>query len=110
MPGLLRSADVLKPEPAIRIFPFALEHMLSIMNDITFLDPGELVDGELELVPEAQLPADPEQVALPVYQFAMRKAGSDEKIGEIGLRIGTPLSHKGHLWYRVQQAISYETV
>lgn len=28
----------------------------------------------------------------------MRKVGSDENIGEIGLKIGTPPAHKGYFW------------
>jgi RimJ/RimL family protein N-acetyltransferase len=60
-----------------------------------------LIDGELELVLEAKLPGDPEQAAPPAYKFAMRRTGTDEKIGEIGLKIGTPPAHKGHFWYRV---------
>lgn len=74
---------------------------LSMTDEMNFLDPGELVDGDLELALEAELPAAPEQAAPPAYKFAMRKVGSDEKIGEIGLKIGMPSAHKGHFWYKV---------
>jgi predicted acetyltransferase len=66
-----------------------------------FLDPGRLVDGELELVLVATLPADPGKGLLPAYKFDMRRVGDDVKVGEIGLKIGTPPDHLGHIWYRV---------
>ena len=75
--------------------------MWSTMNDAAHIDPGELADGELELVLEDRLPADADRGYLPAYRFAMRKAGSDDRIGEIGLKIGEPPPHLGHIWYRV---------
>jgi len=66
-----------------------------------FHDPGVLIDGDLELVLQARLPPDPAKGRLPAYRFAMRSVGSLEKIGEIGLKIGTPPAHLGHIWYRV---------
>ena len=70
-------------------------------KDDIFLNPGKLVDGDLELVLEAKLPADHEKGYMPAYKFAMREPGKDAKIGEIGLKIGTPPNHMGHIWYRV---------
>ena len=66
-----------------------------------YLDPGKLVDADLELLLEAELPADPQQGNPPAYKFALRRVGDEQKIGEIGLRIGDPPQHKGHIWYRV---------
>jgi tagatose 1,6-diphosphate aldolase len=71
------------------------------MNDGTHLDPGELVDDDLELVLEEKLPADWSRGYPPAYRFAMRKVGGERKIGEIGLKIGEPPPHLGHIWYRV---------
>jgi len=71
------------------------------MSDLTYLDPGELVDGDLELVLEERLATDSNRGYLPAYRFAMRKLGSEGKAGEIGLRIGEPPPHLGHIWYRV---------
>jgi tagatose 1,6-diphosphate aldolase len=68
---------------------------------VTFLDPGELVDDDLWLVIEGELAADPERGYPPAYKFAMRNVGSEGKIGEIGLKIGEPPPHLGHIWYRV---------
>jgi len=66
-----------------------------------FLDPGRLADGDLELALAATLPANPEKGLLPAYKFDMRRVGDNAKVGEIGLKIGTPPNHLGHLWYRV---------
>jgi len=66
-----------------------------------FHDPGVLIDGDLELILEAHLPPDPTKGKLPAYRFAMRRIDDSRKIGEIGLKIGTPPAHLGHIWYRV---------
>jgi tagatose 1,6-diphosphate aldolase len=71
------------------------------MDNVTYLDPGELVDDDLELVLEEKLAADSKRGHLPVYKFAMRKVGSEGKVGEIGLKIGEPPPHLGHISYRV---------
>jgi RimJ/RimL family protein N-acetyltransferase len=70
-------------------------------DDMRFLDPGRLVDGELELALAERLPANPEKGFLPAYKFDMRRVGDSTKVGEIGLKIGTPPNHLGHIWYRV---------
>jgi tagatose 1,6-diphosphate aldolase len=71
-------------------------------DHVIYLDPGELVDGDLALALEATLAADPARGHhLPAYRFAMRRAGSKTKVGEIGLKIGEPPQHLGHIWYRV---------
>ena len=71
------------------------------MDNVTYLDPGELVDDDLRLVLEKKLAGDWERGYLPAYRFAMRKFRSEDKIGEIGLKIGEPPPHLGHIWYRV---------
>lgn len=64
-------------------------------------DIGKLIDGDLELVLEEHLAADPSKGYLPAYKFAMHQSGYQTKIGEIGLKIGTPPNHLGHVWYQV---------
>ena len=66
-----------------------------------FLDPGRLVDGELELVLAETLPAGFKKGFLPVYKFDMHSVDDSTKVGEIGLKIGTPPNHLGHISYRV---------
>ena len=63
------------------------------MSNVIYVNPGELVDDDLELVLKKKLAADPEHGHfLPAYKFAML---------EIGLKIGEPPPHLGHIWYRV---------
>ncbi|MBN1247498.1 MAG: GNAT family N-acetyltransferase [Anaerolineae bacterium] len=68
---------------------------------MTFFDPGRLADGDLELTLAETLSANPKKGFLPAYRFDMRRAGDNAKVGEIGLKIGTPPNHLGHIWYRV---------
>ncbi len=68
-----------------------------------FLDPGKLVDGDLELVCVATKPADDYRGLLPYYVFEMRVRG--EKAGSLNLRIGdTPMIvlYAGHIGYGVE--------
>jgi len=67
----------------------------------TYYDPGRLVDADLELILEERLPGDASKGHLPAYRFAMHQIGKETKIGEIGLKIGSPPNHLGHLWFRV---------
>ncbi|MBN1401079.1 MAG: GNAT family N-acetyltransferase [Anaerolineae bacterium] len=53
-----------------------------------FLDPGRLVDGDLELVLVAKLPADPIRGWVPCYHFEMRRTGFGTRLGSIRLRVG----------------------
>jgi len=77
--------------------------VLSMKEESTYFDPGTLVDADLELVLEETLPSgvkDGYQYP-PAYRFAMRRVGTEQKIGEIGLKAGENHKHKGHFWYRV---------
>lgn len=70
-----------------------------------FLDPGPLVNGDLELVLEEQRPAEPARGYVPVYRFRMAPAGGNEKLGSIDLRVGNPFSmvlYGGHIGYGVE--------
>lgn len=51
-----------------------------------FLEVEELVDGDLQLVLIAQVPANEERCFVPLYKFEMKVGG--ETVGEIKLRIG----------------------
>jgi len=73
------------------------------MDASVFLAPGALLDGDLALALEATRPANPGRGFLPAYRFAMRRCGSDTTVGEIGLKIGQPPDHLGHVWYRVSK-------
>lgn len=70
-----------------------------------FLNPGRLVDGDLELVLAKKTPADPVKGYVPGYEFEMRHPGESTAIGTIRLRIGTPaeLRYPGHIGYEVKQ-------
>ena len=53
-----------------------------------FLEPGQLVDGELKLRLDKKLPADPFHDHVPAYLFHMIHRVSGKKMGRISLRIG----------------------
>lgn len=69
-----------------------------------FLDPGRLVDGDLELVLAGQYPADPVKGWVPSYKFQMAHAGLGTPVGRIDLRVGETrdiLMYAGHIGYEV---------
>lgn len=73
------------------------------MSDFKFIDPGPLVDDELELVLIESSPADPGLAWMPGYVFEMRVGGKNA--GRINLRIGNPMkivNHCGHIGYGVK--------
>lgn len=72
--------------------------------DFTFLEPGELVEGDLRLllVESGFKPAT--HPLFPYYRFEMRNALTDATMGRITLRIGngeTVLRFPGHLGFEV---------
>jgi tagatose 1,6-diphosphate aldolase len=70
-----------------------------------FHNPGELIDGDLQLVLEEMNPADPAKGFVPAYQFKMVLVGHEEKIGGINLRIGNTehlVKYNGHIGYGVE--------
>ncbi len=72
------------------------------MSDFRFLNPGPLVDGELELVLVGTHPGDPARARVPYYHFEMRVGG--KKAGALNLRVGnTPyiVLYGGHIGYGV---------
>ena len=70
-------------------------------TEFTFRDPGELVDGDLQLVLVRKHPGDPARGYVPEYIFDMRRVGHPGRIGEIALKIGDLLEYVGHLQYCV---------
>jgi predicted acetyltransferase len=70
-----------------------------------FHDPGELIDGDLQLVLEETHPANSAKGLAPEYRFKMVLAGQEEKIGGINLRIGNTerlTKYSGHVGYGVE--------
>lgn len=69
------------------------------MAEFEFLDPGPLVDGDLELVLAEQRPADPAKNRTPAYTFRMQLHGVEEA-GRINLCIGNQealVRYGGHI-------------
>lgn len=74
-----------------------------------FREFGRLTDGVVELRVEAKDPADPGKDLVPCYRFAVARAGSTAKIGEVRLRVGrveaTPsLLTSGQVGYEIDEA------
>jgi tagatose 1,6-diphosphate aldolase len=72
---------------------------------IRFLQPGELVEGDLELVLRRTVPADPVKRYSPWYEFEMRHPGKPVVMGLIRLRIDSAraLRYPGHIGYEVKR-------
>ena len=68
-----------------------------------FVDVPDFSDGVIRLVCTAKHPAIPEKKFVPSYDFAVYQA--DDKIGEVGLRIGysEQLYYAGHIWYGIDK-------
>ena len=75
-----------------------------MIDDFQFLDPGELIDGELQLILKEKKPADPAKGFVPAYVFEMVLTGTDTVVGSINLRIGNTehlVRYGGHIGYGV---------
>lgn len=71
-----------------------------------FLDPGRLVDDDLELALVECHPGDPLRGLSPAYFFFMKRAGTPTIMGGISLRIGNDedlLLYYGHIGYGVDE-------
>ena len=74
-------------------------------SDFQWMNPGELVDGDLRLFLVEKRPADPSRGYVPAYRFEMRRTGMPGKIGTIDLRVGDTYAlrmYGGHLAYGVE--------
>ncbi len=69
-----------------------------------FINPGRLVDSDLELVLVKKTPADAVKGYVPGYEFEMRRFGEATVLGSIRLRIGSAagLRYPGHIGYEVK--------
>lgn len=73
-------------------------------SNFKFLEPGVLVDGDLKLVLEKCVPADPSKNYVPAYEFKMCVGDSSDKIGHVNFRAGSTselIFIGGHLGYGV---------
>jgi tagatose 1,6-diphosphate aldolase len=71
-----------------------------------FLEPGELRDGELQLILTERVPANPAKRHVPAYNFTMTIAERGDVVGEIGLRLGDSdfvIRYAGQLGYGVDE-------
>jgi len=69
-----------------------------------FIDPGKLVDGDLELVLAGRFPGDPGRGWAPAYHFQMVHAADGTPLGRIDLRVGNThdiVMYAGHIGYEV---------
>ena len=74
-------------------------------EDFTFLDPGELADGDLKLVVARNVPADPVKGHVPAYEFEMRSHPGGTVMGNLRFRVGdadTVLKYPCHVGYDVK--------
>ncbi len=71
-----------------------------------FLDPGKLVDEELELLLVKTYPEDPSRGFSPAYKFIMTIHSQGGDVGQIQLRVGNTEHihlYAGHLGYSVME-------
>jgi tagatose 1,6-diphosphate aldolase len=70
-----------------------------------FLDPGRLIDDDLELVLIARRPDDSIKGWAPSYEFEMQRRGGGASLGSISLRVGDSEHlrlYAGHVGYGVR--------
>ncbi len=75
------------------------------MSNFKFLDPGKLIDDELELKLIKTSPANEERGYVPVYDFEMSNCETGDKMGSINLRIGynENIHFGGNIGYEVDE-------
>ena len=74
------------------------------MSEFLWREPGELTDGELTLALVRRTQAEPSRGYVPAYWFEMRRTGTDERMGNIELRVGDTFRlrmYGGHIAYGV---------
>ena len=74
-------------------------------DKLKFIDPGDLIDGDLELILMRKTQAIPAKRYVPGYEFEMRHPGRTFAMGTIRLRIGSAakLHYPGHIGYEVKK-------
>jgi tagatose 1,6-diphosphate aldolase len=72
-------------------------------TEFEFLDPGELIDDDLELVLAYRFGGNPERGFVPSYEFHMQRVGQNRRIGGLSLRVGDTehIIYVGHIGYGV---------
>lgn len=78
----------------------------SDMNEpFKFLDPGRLIDDDLELVLVKKVPANKKKGYVSAYQFEMRNVKTGERIGDVTLRVGDNenIKYGGHVGFGVDE-------
>lgn len=76
-------------------------------NMVEFIEPGLLVDGDLELVISELFPGDAALDLVPSYKFNMISRPDKKIAGRIDLRLGNPrviTMYAGHIGYSVEPA------
>ena len=78
---------------------------MNMKTSFNFLEPGKLVDTDLELVLVNKTAQNPVKGHVPGYEFEMRLSGSTTVMGSIRLRIGSAISlrYPGHVGYEVKE-------
>lgn len=74
-------------------------------RSFTFLQPGQLIDDDLELVLVKKCRANKKKKYVPAYWFEMRNAKTHKRIGDITLRIGfnANIKYGGNIGYGVDE-------
>ena len=75
-------------------------------TDFQFLEPGRLVDDDMELVLVLRTPGRTDKNLVPAYRFEMRHIPSGKRMGSIDLRVGDTydlVHYGGHLGYGVDR-------
>jgi predicted acetyltransferase len=77
-----------------------------VKKNFMYLDPGKLIDDDLELVLVMKIPANEEKGYVPAYEFKMINLKTGQKIGYISLRIGNNenIKYGGHVGYEVNES------
>jgi predicted acetyltransferase len=77
---------------------------LELFKDFRFIQPGALVDNDLELQVKELSPYNPDKGYVPGYKFEMVHTGTKQVMGVIDLRVGLTEKLKefgGHVGYEV---------
>lgn len=78
-----------------------------VEETVALIQPGVLVDNELELMLVEQFPGNPSWGLAPAYRFKMVNTYDGRELGRCELRIGNSQDlrlYSGHIGYRVHRA------
>lgn len=77
------------------------------MDDFQFRDYAPFSDGEIDVILEARVPANPPHDALPAYRFRIAHGETAKTIGGVRLRVGyteDTVRYYGHIGYNIEEA------